>query len=179
MTDPNIPQDVRSPEAVAEEGPERHRGSGVLTQVKTFLSALLLIAISGGIGYGIGFFQTRSQIEQVTARKDAALAELQAQLTAAQTQATAAEARSELAQVRLLLLESIGELDQNNYGNANAKLRAAEQTLNPITISRDSAQLAQLKADISATEVNLVVNPVELRKTLRDYSEQINGLLPE
>lgn len=155
------------------------KSGGFLSHLKTLLGALLLIAISSGIGYGVGIFQSRSQIQKIQAEQKTALAEAQTQIEAAQSQVGAAEARSQLTQARLSLLESVNELDQNNFGNANTLLRQSSETLNKIEISTNPEMLAKLKEDLSTAEINFAVNPVEQRKLMLNYSKQIEALLPE
>jgi hypothetical protein len=155
------------------------KSGGFLSKVKTLISALLLIAISSGIGYGVGVFQSRSQIKKIQTEQKTALAEAQTQIEAAQSKVGAAEARSQLTQVRLGLLESVNELDQNNFGNANTLLRQASETLNKIEISKNPEMLAKLKEELSTAEINFAVNPVEQRKLMLNYSKQIEALLPE
>ncbi|NJN30084.1 MAG: hypothetical protein HC824_06285 [Synechococcales cyanobacterium RM1_1_8] len=139
----------------------------------------MLIALSGGIGYGVGLMQTRSQIQAVTTEKDGAIAEVQTQLTAAEATAAAATARSDYSQVQLTLLKAMDELEQRNFGNANTQLRLASETLGKIELSKDPTTLAKLKQELANAEINFAVNPVEQRKLMLGYSEQINALLPE
>jgi len=159
--------------------PSNSKGGGFLSKVKTILSALLLIAVSGGIGYGVGILQNRGQVKQVREEQAAALTEVETQLTAAEAQVAAAEARSEYTRVQLRLLESIDELEQRNFGNANTQLRLASETLGKIEISKDPEALAALKEELSTAEINFAVNPVEQRRLMLGYAEQIEGLLPE
>jgi len=154
-------------------------GGGFVSKVKTVLSALLLIAISGGIGYGAGILQGRLQVKQAREEKTAALADVDAQLNDANAKVAAAEARSEYTKVQLRLLESVDELEQRNFGDANTQLRLASETLAKIEISRDPEQLAALKEEMSTMEVNFAGNPTELRNVMLGYSERIEGLLPE
>ena len=154
-------------------------GGGFMAKVKTLLSALLLIAISGGVGYGVGRFQSNLQVKQAQADQATALADVDSQLSEANAKVAAAEARSEYAQVQLRLLESIDELEQRNFGNANTQLRLASETLSSIEISQDLEQLAELKEELSTAEINFAVNPVEQRKLMLSYSETIEKLLPE
>lgn len=165
-------------ETTKNEKAER-KGGGFLAKVKTFFSALLLIAISGGIGYGAGILRGNLQVKQARQEKVAALADVDSQLSEANAKVAAAEARSEYAQVQLRLLEGVDELEQRNFGNANTQLRLASETLSQIEISKSPEQLAELKEELSTAEINFAVNPVEQRKLMLSYSEKIEELLPE
>ena len=91
----------------------------------------------------------------------------------------AAEARSQYLQVQLHLLESIDELEQRNFGNANTQLRLASEMLSNIEISKDAASLSKLQAELSTAEINFAVNPIEQRQLMLSYVEQIETLLPQ
>ncbi len=162
-----------------QSGTVERKGNGFMAKVKTFLSALLLIAISGGLGYGVGRLQSNLQVKQARTDKAAALENVETQLSEANAKVAAAEARSDYAQVQLRLLEGIDELEQRNFGNANTQLRLASETLSKIEISRNPEKLAELQAELSTAEINFAVNPVEQRKLMLGYNEQIDALLPE
>ena len=162
-----------------DEPAPNKRGNGFLSKVKTFLSALLLIAVSGGVGYGVGVLQSNLQVKQARKEQATALAEAETQLSEANAKVAAAEARSEYTKVQLRLLESVDELEQRNFGDANTQLRLASETLSNIQISRDPEQLATLQEELSTMEINFAGNPAELRNVLLSYSERIEELLPE
>ncbi len=181
-TDSSGPKADSQGEAAVEatqSGKAERKGNGFMAKVKTLVSALLLIAVSGGIGYGVGRLQSNLQVKQARNDKAAALATIDTQLSEANTKVAAAEARSEYAQVQLRLLESIDELEQRNFGNANTQLRLASETLSSIEISQNVEKLAELKEELSTAEINFAVNPVEQRKLMLSYSEKIETLLPE
>lgn len=175
------PTDSSRGEAVAEtpKGGKAAKGGGFMAKMKTLLSALLLIAVSSGIGYGVGRVQSNLKVKQAQTDKATALADVESQLSEANGKVAAAEARSEYAQVQLRLLESIDELEQRNFGNANTQLRLASETLGKIEISQNPEQLAELKEELSTAEINFAVNPVEQRKLMLSYSEKIESLLPK
>ena len=178
-SDPTVGPTDSAPLEASPEKKSKTKSGGFLDKVKTVFSALLLIAISGGIGYGAGILQGRVQVKQARADKETALAEVQTQLSEADEKVAAAEARSNYAQVQLRLLEGIDELEQRNFGNANTQLRLASETLSNIEISSDPDQLAALQEELSTAEINFAVNPVEQRKLMLSYVEKIEGLLVE
>lgn len=153
--------------------------SQAASKAKTVLVGLLLLALGGGIGYGIATLQQQGQVQQIARDKAAADEAAQAALAEAERKVLAAEARSQLTKVQLRLLQSVDELEQRNFGNANTQLRLASETLSAVEVSQEPEQLAALKTELSTAEINFAVNPVEQRRLMLGYAEKIDALLPQ
>ncbi len=166
---------MRSPEVIETD----RRPSGFVSKAKTAFATLLLMALTGAIGYGAALWQMRSQGERVYTSQKKTIAQLEGQIKQAETIAQAAAARSQLSEVRFGLLESVNELSANNFGTANTRLRAASDLLNTVSVAKDPVKLETLKKDLAAEEINFAINPVEQRRKLLDYANQLNVLLPE
>lgn len=166
---------MTSPEVIETE----QKSSGFAAKAKTALVTLLLMAITGAIGYGVGRMQMRSQVQQAQTAQNETIAGLEGQIQTAEQAAATAEARSQLNEVRFLLLQSVNELNANNFGNANTQLRLASERLEGVAIAKDPEKLATLKQELSTQEINFAVNPVEQSRALVGFANQINGLLPD
>lgn len=166
---------MTSPETLETE----KKPSGFMSKVKTVVVTALLMALTGAIGYGTGRMQARSQVKQAENSQQGSIEALEAKVKAAEQAVEAAEARSQLNEVRFLLLQSVDELSARNFGTANTQLRLASERLDKVSISKDAKKLDTLKKALATEEVNFAVNPVEERRKLIDFANQIDTLLPE
>ncbi len=166
---------MTSPEMLETE----KKSSGFMSKAKTAVVTALLMALTGAIGYGAGRMQTRSQVSQAENSQQETIEALEGKVQAAEKAVEAAEARSKLNEVRFLLLQSVDELSARNFGTANTQLRLASERLDSVSVSKDAKKLDTLKKALSTEEVNFAVNPVEERRKLVDFANQIDTLLPE
>ncbi len=126
------------------------------------------------IAYFVGLMQGRGPIaglEEEVAVARQAQQELQAQLGRE-------EARTRMTEALALLYRATLDLDERNFGTANARLQQAAQTLAQIDPAAAGAEVQQLRQEISAMNVEVAANLQAQRSRILSFAETLKGKIP-
>ncbi len=175
-TPSDYPSDYPSNQEFPSEPPPQ---PGFLAKVRSLFTVLLLMGLSAGVGYGVGYVQQRATLGQQAKRHATELESVTEQLTTAQAAARLAQTQGSLMEARALLFQSVYELDQQNFGNANSLLRQASETVTSVEYSKDEQTLAAVKEELSTAEINFATNPAEQRKRMLAFADQLRVLVPD
>ncbi len=141
---------------------------------KLIIGSVVAVLV-GASGFAAGYwYGGRRYAEQNMA--------LTIQWQAAQKNIAAAENLSHLMRARVALYQAAAELDQRNFGTANAHLQRAVAALKVVdgsAVGIDRADLDGLRDAMAKANINVAVDLEAQRREILDFGNQLDKLMPK
>jgi hypothetical protein len=134
----------------------------------------MVVVVLGAALYLGGLWQGRSQ---VNAQKEKCLQ----QLKDSDARRMAAENRVHFFKARTALFQTALDLDQRNFGLANAHLREADDPLarlNAGDLGIDKAPLDVLRREIAGTNIQVAIDLEAQRNLILNFERRLDSLIP-
>jgi len=134
----------------------------------------MVVVVLGAALYLGGLWQGRSQ---VNAQKENCLR----QLKDSDARRVAAENRVHFLKARTALYQTALDLDQRNFGLANAHLREADDPLarlNAAGLGIDKATLDVLRREIAGTSIQVAIDLETQRNLILNFERRLDSLIP-
>ncbi|SEM00713.1 hypothetical protein SAMN04489760_102120 [Syntrophus gentianae] len=135
--------------------------------------AAVVVVLCGALYLG-GLWQGRSQVNAEKEKCRQQLKDSDARRIAAENQVHFFKARTALFQTAL-------DLDQRNFGLANAHLREADDPLarlNAAGMGMDKAQLDALRREIANTNIQVAIDLEVQRNLILNFERRLDSLIP-
>lgn len=143
--------------------------------LKGIATTLVLMALSGLVGYGTAWWQGSQNL----AVADQARQELGKQLDASKASAIDATTNTSLMKASTELYGIATELTDRNFGTAQKRLQATQELFAKIDAKgSNSTKIEEFKKAVAAIEINFVTNPDDQKKRLLALAEQIKAIVP-
>lgn len=142
---------------------------------KKAIALIVIIFVVPGALYLGGFLHGRSR---VTAQRD----QCWQQLKDRDARLAAAENQVHFYRVRLALYQTAHDLDQRNFGLANAHLREADDPLaklNAAALGIDKPALDALRQEIANTNIQVAIDLETQRNQILNFEKRLDSLIPK
>ncbi len=153
---------------------DKTKKGSLFSTLKKILISIVIATITGGVLYGVGWWQGRSHFSSDDDQIKLELKQTKEQLNIAINRAYLMEARSDL-------YDSTVNLDQRNFGVANTRLQEAAAALGKVEDANGTLninKIKELQKAIAKQNINVAVNLEQQRNIVLSYINVLNKLIP-
>lgn len=138
----------------------------------------IAIVIGAGLYFG-GLSQGRGELAAQKTHYEQQIQAGRTELGKRQAELAAVRNHNRLMQARVALYRTAIDLDQRNFGIANGRLQEASGALAQIKSGDggiDTAKVAELRASIAATNINVATNLQQQRAQILDLAARLDAI---
>ncbi len=148
---------------------------------KSILIGIAVVVVMIFAAFGVGLWQGRLQLVVQNSRHEQEISKLNNKISLTEVELNAAENRGYLFQARAALYRSAIDLDNRNFGTANAHLKEAAESLSKIKSKNATMKVAgigNLRDAIAKTNINVAVDLEQQRAQVLSFAKQLTELNP-
>ena len=159
------------------------------SKIKKIAAGVTTVVLIGAALYGVGRWQgysnslpQQAEIEMQVEEAQADVEAMQAQLEQTQQQLLVAQNYRYLMEARAALYHTAVDLEERNFGIANANVQEAANALGQVQAVEDyfdTEKISSLRELIAQTDLNVAVNLQQQRSLVLNFVTQLDDIVPD